>query len=154
MEAIVVKIKIFLNTFLRDLTFITGALTLITAIWLLLVPTLNISAATIWRILLGAASLAGLKQAFFKSEILSELSAKAQLAHYAVTSTLGGLSLTLLLCYFTPGGASLGSWVIGLSIILPLFLTKAIATSMMYWDAKSDAQAINEKLKSKIDEKS
>ena len=143
------KIKSFASTFLRDLTLSSGALTLFTAVWLLLDPALAINAAAIWRILLLAASLAGFKQAFFKSDLLHALSAQGQLAHYVVFSTVGGLSLTFLLSYFTPGGASLGSWGVGLSIILPLFMAKAIATSMMYWDAKSDAQAINEKLKSK-----
>lgn len=145
------KIKTFFSNFLRDLTFTSGALTLVVAIWLLLDPALAINAAAIWRILLLAASLAGFKQAFFKSDPLSELSAQAQLAHYVIFSTVGGLALTFLLCYFTPGGASLGSWGVGLSIILPLLMAKAIATSMMYWDAKSDAQAINEKLKTKMD---
>ncbi len=141
--------KLF-SLILRDTVRTVGALTLIYWLVSLFTAEFSFSEDSLWQIVLLGLSLASFKLAFLKSPSLSE---KSQQLSYYLYSSLGGLSLLAVLFYFTPGGRT-ASWHLIVAILVPVFAVKAIANSMMFFDAKKDATEVNEQIKSRSQGKS
>jgi len=135
--------KAYLSSVIKDFLIVCGVLTLLLAGWLALNRQAEIGRDTLWPVILVAVILVSLKYAFFN---VIEASEKAQLISYFVFSTIAGIALFVTLFLFTPGGHEIQATI--LPIVFTLLGAKAVNYSMMYWNGKTEAKAINEKLKS------
>ena len=142
-------LKRYFKLVVQDFLTVCGTLTVFVAVWLLLDANAEMSRTVIWRIVLLAITLMAFKHAFFK---VGDLEEKAQMVSYFIFSSIAAITLMFFLSYFTPGGSF--SKAATVPILLTVVGAKLLNSSMMYWDAKSEAKAINDKLQSISKDKS